>query len=136
MQPPAPPRYPRAMSYGRSGGGGLKGVMILAMLFVFGGAAYVSGRDFETDVCRPFFQNINVERRLGDVGQCGVALEASARAQKLVLRVKGGAGSGLVTLERTDGITRRAWLTTRDRPEPEMVLGADPMVPTSFIQTR
>lgn len=124
------------MSYGRSGGGGLKGVMILAMLFVFGGAVYVSARDFEDDICRPFFQNINVERRLGDVGQCGLALEPSARARKLVLRVKGGAGSGLVTLERKDGITRRAFLTTREIPEPEMVLGADPMVPTSFIQTR
>ncbi len=117
-------------------GGGLKGVMVLAMVFVFGGAAYVAARDFEGDLCDPFMTNTNVIRRVGEVRKCGAAPGPSFDAKQIVLRVRGGMGEGLVFVERKDGRLVRAYLTTRDHPTPELVLGADPMVPTSYVGTK
>ena len=111
-------------------------MMILAMVFVFGAAAYLSARDYEADLCNPFLVNINVIRRVGDVHRCAIAIGPSAEARRIVLRVRGGADVALIEVEQEGRIVRRAWLTTRERPTREMVLGADPMVPTSFIQTR
>ncbi|MCC7070317.1 MAG: hypothetical protein IT383_03280 [Deltaproteobacteria bacterium] len=116
-------------------GGGLKGVMILAMLFVFGGAAYVSARDFLGDLCDRFNGNTNVIRRVGEVRSCTIAPGPSVDARQVVLRVRGGLGEGLVSVERKDGRVLRAYLTTRDHAEPELIFGADPLVPTSFIGT-
>lgn len=124
------------MSYGHSAGGGLKGLMILAMVFVFGAAAYLSARDFEADLCSPFHDNINVERRLGQVRSCAIAIAPSLKAKQIVLQIRGGAGVGLVTVERSERVVTRAYLTCDEHPEPELVLGADPMVPSSRIRTR
>lgn len=124
------------MSYGRNSGGGLKGLMMLAMLFVFGGAAYLAARDFEGELCGEFRNNSNVIRRVGEVRECGVAIQRSLAARQLVVHVRGGAGQASIAIERRDRTILRAYLTTPDRPEPELVYGADPMVPTSRIMTR
>lgn len=122
------------MALGRDGGG-LKGIMILAMLFVFGGAAYVAAGDFQDDLCSLFASNTNVIRRVGEVHGCAIAPGPSLDARQVVLRLRGGMGQGLVSLERKDGRIVRAYLTTRDHPQPELVYGADPLVPTSFVGT-
>lgn len=122
------------MAQGHSGG--LKGIMMLAMVFVFGGAAYVAARDFEGDLCDQFTGNTNIIRRVGEVRKCGVAPGPSLDAKQIVLRVRGGMGEALVAVERKDGRLVRAYLTSRDHPEPELVLGADPMVPTSYVGTK
>jgi hypothetical protein len=119
-----------------SGGGGLKGLMMLAMVFVFGGAAYVAARDFESDICEPFLHNSNVERRVGDVTTCGVDLRTTLGEREIVLAVKGGAGNATIRVQRKARRVMRAYLTTPGSAEPELVLGADPMVSTSRVLTR
>jgi hypothetical protein len=109
--------------------------MMLAMVFVFGAAAYLSARDYEADMCKPFYGNGNVTRRVGEVRRCGVDLTQTLRTRQIVLQVRGGAGVARIVVEQQDRIVRRGWLTTPERPEPELVLGADPMFPTSFVQT-
>lgn len=123
------------MSSGRDGGG-LKGLMMLAMVFVFGGAAYLAARDYETDQCEPFYDNINVERRVGEVRKCGVALGPSLSARQVLLQVKGGAGTGIISMHWEGRLLRRAWIQTPEQDEPELILGADPLVPTSYIKTK
>ena len=124
------------MSYGHDSGSGLKGLMMLAMLFVFGGAAYLAARDFENELGGQFFTNTNVIRRIGDVKECGIAIRPSIDKKQSGLRVGGGAGTAQVSIGREESRIKRAYLTTRERPEPGPVLGADPMVPSSYIMTR
>ncbi len=120
---------------GARDGSGLKGIMILAMVFVFGGAGYVALADLRSDLCDRFLVNSNVIRRVGEVRSCSIAPRQSLEAKQVVLRLRGGMGEGHVLVERRDGRLLRAYMTTRDHPEPELVYGADPLVPTSFVGT-